>query len=403
MSTAQYLNRMNLGDALKVLRELDDDSIDCIITSPPYFNLRLYGAGADEIGIEDTPEAYIARLAEVFREAYRVLKPTGIMWIVVGDSYNGSGKGGAKYGDPKRKQATNKGSLLDRPTRLKTVKRKELIGIPFRLAFALQEDGWYWRSHVVWEKPNAMPESVKDRPTQSHETVLMMTKSERYWYDQYAVSQPVKHAGQHTSYSLPQRRNLRNVWHINTRPLKQSHYAAFPSDLVEQCLLASCPPEVCFECGKPYERILERIGTAHHGGLRKRADAPGAETSPSSVFRTGETPIMGSFGWQRTCKCGQAGWAKGRVLDMFGGAGTVPLVAKQHNRDYIYIDLNPEYVAMAEKRIVEGFNTDDKRRLGLLPDKPKKAKPASEKPVNSHPLGWTQLDMFEGMEELNVR
>ena len=179
------------GDALSVLKQLDSESVQCCITSPPYFNLRDYGVDG-QIGLEDTPEEFIAKLAEVFHEVKRVLKPDGTLWVNIADSYAGSGKGRNAVGqhsdadNKNTKQSSHKGSVIGRLKKTVTsedAKPKDLLGIPWMLAFALRADGWYLRSDIIWEKPNAMPESVKDRPTRSHEYIFLLSKSRTYYYD----------------------------------------------------------------------------------------------------------------------------------------------------------------------------------------------------------------------------
>lgn len=183
------------GDALSVLKQLDSESVQCCITSPPYFNLRDYGVDG-QIGLEDTPEEFIAKLAEVFHEVKRVLKPDGTLWVNIADSYAGSGKGRNAVGrhsdadNKNTKQSSHKGSVMGRLKKTVTsedAKPKDLLGIPWMLAFALRADGWYLRSDIIWEKPNAMPESVKDRPTRSHEYIFLLSKSRTYYYDYEVV------------------------------------------------------------------------------------------------------------------------------------------------------------------------------------------------------------------------
>ena len=169
---------------------LADNCVQCVVTSPPYFNLRDYGVSG-QIGLEQTPEEYIANLVRVFREVWRVMKGDGTLWLNIGDSYNGSGKGGNS--DNGSKQSTNKGTVENkgRLTRVDNLKPKDLIGIPWMLAFALRNDGWYLRQDIVWAKPNPMPESVKDRCTKAHEYLFLLSKSEQYYFDAEAIAEPV--------------------------------------------------------------------------------------------------------------------------------------------------------------------------------------------------------------------
>ena len=211
------------GDALTVLRRLVSETVQCIVTSPPYWGLRDYN-DADQIGLEEPLPQYINRLVEVFSEAKRVLRDDGVLWLNIGDAFT-SGNRGWRAPDKKNRAR----AMSVRPTTPDGLKSKDLIGIPWRLAFALQEDGWYLRTDVIWNKPNAMPESVRDRPNRSHEYIFMLSKSERYFYDRGAVCEP---SG----------RNLRSVWNINTRPYPEAHFATFPPALIEPCIQSSSQP-----------------------------------------------------------------------------------------------------------------------------------------------------------------
>ena len=215
------------GDALNALRLLPSNSIQCVVTSPPYWGLRDYGIEG-QIGLEATLPQFLNHLVAVFNEIKRVLRDDGTLWINIGDGYT-SGNRGYRAAD-KKNPARAMSVRPDTPTGLKP---KDLLGIPWRLAFALQDDGWYLRSDIVWNKPNAMPESVKDRPTRSHEYLFMLTKSERYYYNHEAV----KEIG--TNGKL---RNRRTVWSINTQPFSESHFATFPPNLIEPCIAASSKP-----------------------------------------------------------------------------------------------------------------------------------------------------------------
>ncbi len=188
------MNKIINGDALEVLRTLPDECVDCCITSPPYYGLRDYGAEG-QIGLEETVEEYIQKLVAVFREVRRVLKHDGTLWLNMGDSYAGSGKGATAYPDnaKKYKQGTNKGMVgAIKTTGIKPIgyKRKDLMGIPWELAFALRADGWYLRQDIIWYKPNCMPESVKDRCTKSHEYIFLLSKSDKYYFDSAAIKEP---------------------------------------------------------------------------------------------------------------------------------------------------------------------------------------------------------------------
>jgi site-specific DNA-methyltransferase (cytosine-N4-specific) len=211
------------GDALTVLRRMPSESVQCIVTSPPYWGLRDY-AFADQIGLEPTLPQFINRLRSTFSEARRVLKADGLLWLNIGDGYTSGNRG---WRAPDKKNPARAMSV--RPDTPEGLKPKDLMGIPWRLAFALQEDGWYLRADLVWHKPNAMPESVKDRPTRAHEYIFMFSKGERYFYDREAVLES-------------NGRNCRSVWNINTQPFPGAHFATFPPKLIEPCIKASTRP-----------------------------------------------------------------------------------------------------------------------------------------------------------------
>ena len=212
------------GDAAAVLTQLPDGFFQCVMTSPPYWGLRDYGVGG-QIGAEDDPDEYVGKLVAVFEQVRRVLKEDGTLWLNIGDTYTSGNRG---YRAPDKKNPVRAMSYRARTPR--GLKPKDLVGIPWRLAFALQRAGWYLRADIVWEKPNAMPESVKDRPTRSHEYIFLFSKSERYFYDPHPVAEA-------------NGRNRRTVWPIPTEPFPGAHFATFPPALVEPCILAGSAPE----------------------------------------------------------------------------------------------------------------------------------------------------------------
>lgn len=219
--------RILLGDARHELLGLPDTSFHCCVTSPPYWGLRDYGH-ATQIGAEPTVDAYIASLVQVFREVRRTLRDDGTLWLNVGDSYT---SGNRTWRDPDKKNPA-RGMSYRAPTP-NGLKPKDLIGIPWRLAFALQADGWFLRSDIIWYKPNCQPESVKDRPTQAHEYVFLLSKSKDYYYDAEAVREPTKDGRS--------KRSRRSVWEVNTEPYAGAHFAVFPPALVRPCVLAGSP------------------------------------------------------------------------------------------------------------------------------------------------------------------
>jgi site-specific DNA-methyltransferase (adenine-specific) len=216
------------GDALRVLSLIPTESIQCVVTSPPYWGLRDYGIEA-QIGLEETLPQFINRLVAVFAEVRRVLASDGCLWINIGDGYTSGNRG---YRAPDKKNPARAMSI--RPDTPEGLKPKDLMGVPWRLAFALQDDGWYLRSDIIWNKPNAMPESVKDRPTRSHEYLFMFSKSERYRYDYEQMREPTASGAM---------RARRSVWNINTQPNDIAHYAVFPPALIEPCIQATSRPD----------------------------------------------------------------------------------------------------------------------------------------------------------------
>jgi len=230
-----------IGDCVQSMRTLPDQRVHCVVTSPPYFGLRDYGVEG-QIGLEETPEAYVQRMVEVFREVKRVLRDDGTLWLNIGDSYynyrpgNYSDNRAHAFGggrtDDKKRGMPDDPSASKRGRKLSGVKEKDLIGIPWMLAFALRADGWYLRQDIIWSKPNPMPESVRDRCTKSHEYVFMLTKSEKYHFDHQVMIEPSADG---------ETRKKRSVWSVATKPFKGAHFATFPPALIEPCILAGCP------------------------------------------------------------------------------------------------------------------------------------------------------------------
>lgn len=307
------VNKILIGDAIDVLKSMPSESVHTCVTSPPYYGLRDYGTDG-QIGLEQTPEEYIEKLVEVFREVRRVLRSDGTLWLNIGDSYATGTKA-------KRKQSSNPGVGANNPKAQNSVPRvgtpegcktKDLIGIPWMLAFALRADGWYLRQDIIWQKPNCMPESVKDRCTKSHEHIFLLSKSPKYYFDAEAISEPVTstkgnartfrgggaYTGGRSYYNSAQiqreshgnaenqtgRRNKRDVWSVSTHGFKGAHFAVFPEELVRPCVLAGAPV----------------------GGV---------------------------------------------ALDPFFGSGTVGVVAMEEGRNFIGIEINPKYVDIAQDRL----------------------------------------------------
>jgi DNA modification methylase len=218
------------GDCIEIMSSMDAKSVHTCVTSPPYFGLRDYGCD-DQIGLEPTPEEYVNKMVDVFREVRRVLRDDGTLWLNLGDSYAGSGKGAWDREDIQKEVYVPKPAGPQTKCKTPGLKPKNLIGIPWRVAFALQADGWYLRQDIIWHKPNTMPESVADRCTKAHEYIFLLSKSQRYYYDNDAIAEE----------GASDLRNKRSVWTINTKPYKGAHFATFPPDLIQPCIKAGCP------------------------------------------------------------------------------------------------------------------------------------------------------------------
>jgi DNA modification methylase len=384
-------HRIIQGDCIEGLRTLPDASVHCCVTSPPYWGLRDYGHDG-QIGLEGTPTAYVERIVEVFREVRRVLRDDGTCWVNLGDSYAADMKGGGgKASSTLNAKRDSNGivigkSIVTRATqRLQHgLKPKDLVGIPWRVAFALQADGWWLRQDIIWHKPNPMPESVRDRCTKAHEYVFLLTKSERYYYDAEAIKEqsswgrindPAWNAaraatnekkgcgnrnGKSTGFSEwqpDQGRNRRSVWTVTTKPYSGAHFAVMPPDLVEPCILAGCPEQCCPVCGAGYERITAKqkrfeSGSGRSGNaIEGKQDLAASDTNSTPDIRMGPVVSVQTLGWSPACDCAASGTTPGTVLDPFAGSGTTLAVAAELGRSGIGCELNPEYIRLAERRI----------------------------------------------------
>jgi DNA modification methylase len=364
------------GDAAAVLRALPAGSVQTCITSPPYWNLRDYSAEG-QIGMEPTPAEYVAAIVAVFDQVRRVLRDDGTLWLNLGDSYAADTKwGGSTAG--KHAKGLHGCDFIGRNRTQTGLAGKNLVGIPWRVAFALQDAGWILRSDCIWSKPNPMPESVRDRPTRAHEYVFLLSKGPRYFFDQGAVMQPVT-GGTHSrgdkksppktlqhedssakvknnrsfmeaTWGAVSARNIRSVWEIPTQAYEGAHFAVFPERLVEPCLLSgSSARGCCSACGTPYTRVAEKAGqgvrNTSAGGNGQQVHRPGANHTLVAIPRE-------TTGWRAGCGCKDAGDPiPCTILDPFVGSGTVPLVARKHGRHSWGIDLSAAYLDLARERL----------------------------------------------------
>jgi len=310
-------NKIINSDVFAGLRTLPDNSVDCCVTSPPYWNLRDYSVKG-QIGMEKSPEEFIDVMCSVFMEVFRVLKPSGTLWLNMGDSYAGSMKGKGHVKTENDNYLQPSASWVE-PIKTDGYKPKDMIGIPFMLAFALRSKGWYLRQDIIWHKPNPMPESVQDRCVKAHEYIFLMSKSNKYYFDYKAILTPIAAGTHNNTYTktakLSEDKNVnqwarqtltrifnylpdgqpaamkRSVWTVSTQAEKEHHFACFPEKLISDCILAGCPEN-------------------------------------------------------------------GIVLDPFFGSGTTGVVARKLNRNYIGIELNPDYCKIAERKL--------RRELGMF-------------------------------------
>ncbi len=443
------------GDALDILPALPAGLVQCCVTSPPYWGLRDYGTGSwvggdpdhehdtlkarggrggsgtnakekaqpdvvaaalckcgarhidNQLGLEATPEEYVEKMVAVFREIRRVLRDDGTLWLNLGDSYcnagsrnqggglDGKRRGGVADTDGTWADARNKYGDKRHALKASGIKHKDLCGIPWRVAFALQADGWYLRSDIIWSKPNPMPESVTDRPTKSHEYLFLLSKSAKYFYDVDAVREAVipdprdkrwaeasgksRHdhkrdleMGQHqkqvdgwTRMSHPLGRNKRSVWTVTTQPYKGAHFAVFPEKLIEPCILAGTSEEgACAECGAPWQRVVEKDRQPTRPGVNTKCDA---KTWDKEALATIPNRLDGNVignrdpqrhctttettGWEPTCECGNPETVPCVVLDPFLGSGTTAFVARKNGCRAIGIELSEEYCRLAARRL----------------------------------------------------
>lgn len=348
-----------VGDCRDTLKTIKSGSVHACITSPPYFGLRDYGHDS-QIGLEPTPHKFVSELVKVFAEVHRVLRDDGTLWVNMGDSYV-SGWRSSPDG----------------------MKPKDLMGVPWMLAFALRDWGWYLRQEIIWHKPAPMPESVQDRCTKSHEHIFLLSKSKSYFYDAEAIKEDSVSAGEsrgggHSASGTeikygkrtdtqrlnqygkaPATRNKRSVWSVAHQGFKGAHFAVFPPKLIEPCILAGSPEKCCSQCGLPFVREVERTRVPTRPGKDSKVNQ--ASASDESPYEDHGGMVIGNrdprrhvtatktIGFQRSCDC-DAESSKSIVLDPFAGSGTTAQVAQQNGRDWIMCEANPDYVSMIKKR-----------------------------------------------------
>ena len=418
-----------IGNALDILQGLPAESVHCVVTSPPYYGLRDYNtpevafpagsfvpmagmpamefpAWTGHLGLEPDPQMFVGHMVQIFKEVRRVLRSDGSLWMNFGDSYASSGGAHGGRDDNQRgvgSKRVHDAGAGDKDNRRPPdgLKPKDLTGMPWRVAFALQASGWYLRSDIIWHKRNPMPESVTDRPTKAHEYVFLLTKSTRYYYDAVAIKEPVSgtahprgtgvnpkaktpgknsrihvaHCGaapqarQNASFSaavagLVETRNKRTVWSVATAPYKEAHFATYPPDLIRPCILAGTSEKgCCAMCGTPWQRKTEKRPT---GKTQKMPDGMAThDGGHGSIHKDGRekgqtgNPVMASvtLGWEPLCKC-YFPWVPrdlyptvpAVVLDPFGGSGTTGQVALEHGRRAVLIELGQHHADLIQRR-----------------------------------------------------
>lgn len=358
------------GDAVAKLKEIDDDSINTCVTSPPYWGLRDYGQ-EDQLGLEETPEEFIDNMVRIFSEVKRCLRDDGTLWLNLGDSYYnyrpGSGQSIARKHSFHNEVKGTPEKCSRRANKLTGLKEKDLVGIPWRVALALQADGWYLRQDIIWHKPNPMPESVRDRCTKAHEYIFLLSKKPKYYYDHEAIKEDAKYPqGPNSPQSIKKgkdmfgmdtrgglskigalaKKNKRSVWTVTTKPFKGAHFATFPQDLIEPCILAGCPEKICVDCGTPYKREMQKTGEFQRRWSKTIATAEGSPHEGQSSMQN----IYKDLGFKKQCDCQTNATKIGTVLDPFAGSGTTGLVANNHKRNAVLIELNPDYIKIIKER-----------------------------------------------------
>ena len=428
--------QIHQGHVLSILKAMPSQSVHMCVTSPPYWGLRDYktppqiwdaeegcehvwgdetisitshepsehstldggkgprqkttesssqfcqhcNAWRGSLGLEPTPELFVQHIVQIFREVRKVLRDDGTLWLNLGDSYAGGGKAGKNpellknhmmFGKPKSEYDQ---SIMTPPNKVPIgMKPKDLVGIPWMVAFALRADGWYLRSDIIWHKPNPMPESVTDRPTKSHEYVFLLSKSQRYYYDADAIKEPLscpsdavrdrsrignKHETavggnlikrKKMEIDMSSGRNKRSVWTIATHPFPEAHFATFPPKLIEPCILAGTSEKGCCpECGSQWVRVVEKTksnqsNAAKAGTVIEGKGHPSSQVRENHDIRNGPCVESKTIGWEPSCACGKDP-VPSTVMDIFGGAMTTAIVAYKHDRKFVMCELSKAYI-----------------------------------------------------------
>ena len=358
-------NKIIQGDCLEKLKELPNESINCCVTSPPYWALRDYGV-VGQLGLEQNFNEYINKLCNIFDEVKRVLRKDGTCFVNIGDTYFGGGGGNYGKGISSKQGNSHPTNFLNK---LKNYTPKCLVGIPFRFCIEMINRGWILRNTIIWYKPNCMPSSSKDRFTCDFEYVFFFVKNKKYFFEtqyeplknssikrnKYAMNNSKEFAiGRNRKagniVNVNKGRNKRCVWKITTKSFKGSHFAVYPPDLIEPMIKAGCPEFICKKCGKPRSKIyeFERIETRPGKTTKYNDDLFIKSNVPKGLIKR----VMCSRKEKGLTDCGcGSGFIKGIVIDPFFGAGTTGLVALQQNKEFVGIELNPEYIKLAEKRL----------------------------------------------------
>ena len=380
------------GCCLDTLAKLEPQSVHCCVTSPPYYALRDYGVDG-QIGLEETLDEYIAKMVDVFRGVWRVLRDDGCLWLNIADSYASGGKGGGgSYMQERGDGSWQHRSKANGWRQEAGYKPKDMLGVPWQLAFALRADGWFLRDAVIWHKPSPMPSSQRDRCTNAYEFVFQLTKRGRYFFDMEAVKtkasrqwwlEPLERPADRgetkaqpaIANNAPSNSNPRNVWRIASEGYSEAHFATFPSALPAKCIKASTSEYgCCAACGAPWKRIVSKERVPTRPGTNTKTDSKTWDVSSiptpdgwdkANVIGNRDpkrhTTETRTTGWEPTCDCECEERQPAVVLDPFSGAATTGIACRQLGRHYIGLELNPEYLELSARRLANEANRGDKR------------------------------------------